>query len=402
MKIAILGGGISGLSAAFFAKKRYPDAKIVLFEASDRLGGVIDTGFLDFPYERGPRTFVASRSVELLELIDQVGLSQEIIKSPLSKRFLWEKNKLRSFSSIVFRFLPTLLKEAWKTPQIQEEESIYDFACRRLSPQFAEMLLDPMTLGIFAGDIKKLSLPSTFPFFSRWEKEGKSILRGLFFSSQTGGLFSLKKGLHSLIHAIEKKINIDIFYQSPVTQLLPHGVVVRGQFFQADQIVSALPGPVLGKLSGEWLDFPTASLWVVHVAFKKKWPRCHKGFGYLIPTQEKEALLGVVFDSALFPSDRPWPGTFLTCMVRNQGDATWVRKQVEKALDQHLQIQEPPSFWEAHFMQNAIPQFEVGYAKALKEFLFRLQRRFPRLLVTGNYLENPSVNGCVSSSKKIF
>lgn len=407
MKIIILGGGISGLSAAWYAKKRYPEAHIQLFEATDRLGGVIDTGCLDdLIYEKGPRTFVRSRSPHFLELIKDLDLSLEILPcSPLAKkRYLWHRGKLKSISSLLWPFLPVLIREPFTAKKVLEDESIYDFALRKFNHKVAMTFFDPMALGIFAESAKKLSLRSCFPIFQNWEKQGISLLRGLFSSmvkKKEGGLFTLKRGLISLIDEIKKRLSIEIFYQTPVTEMTPHGIMAGGSFFTADMIVSALPGHVLGRLSGCWPDFKATSLWVVQVAFKEDVLK-QQGFGYLIPSEEKEAILGVVWDSSLFQRQSQNCQTLLTVMVRASGDASWAEKEVLSALERHLKIRQKPFFVHAYLAKDAIPHLEVGYAKRLDSFLQDLKTKYPRLHVCGNYLEGVSIDSCVYSSKKIF
>lgn len=393
MRIIILGGGISGLSAAYYARQRYPDALIQVLEATDRLGGTIATcSFGSFSYEKGPRTFVRSRAEHLLQLIEEMGLTSRIVSKPSAKRYLWHRGALRTFSSIALRFIPTLLKEVLTPASPRMDESIYDFGARRLSPALADILLDPMTLGIFAGDIRKLSIHETFPFLPAWEREGKSILRGMLTSPKTGGLFTLQGGLSTLVNALQERLAVEFYYNTPVQEIRPDGVVAAGKFFPGDRMISALPGPVLGQLTQNWPDFPAASLWVIHAAFNEEIPVCKNGYGYLIPTQEKESVMGVVFDSA----------QFLTCMIRDQGDFSWAKNQALSALQRHLNILQSPIFLDGHLAQDAIPQFEVGYAKRLKNFLTALSAHYPSLKVVGNYLQGASVDACIAASKKIF
>ncbi len=407
MKIAILGGGISGLSAAWYAKKRYPEAQVQLFEASSRLGGVIDTGYLDdFIYEKGPRTFAFSRSLHLLELIEELGLCEEILpSSPLSKkRYLWHRKELRSISSFFGSLIVSLMKEPFTEKKQIDDETIYDFAFRKFGKKIAETLFDPMALGIYAEDIRKLSLLSCFPSLYEWERQGRSFVSGFFslmFQQKKKGLFSLKRGIASLIGEMQKQLSIEIFYQTPISALAENGVVSKDSFFPADLIVSALPGPSLGNLTGSWSDFPTTSLWVVQYAFQEN-VLLKNGFGYLVPTSEKESVLGVVFDSSLFQRPSRLCQTFLTVMLRPSGDAVWAEREALSALERHLNIQAKPFFVHSYLAKDAIPFFKVGYAKRLHSFLQDLKIKYPHLHVCGNYVDGVSVDACISSSKKIF
>ncbi|MBX7066237.1 MAG: protoporphyrinogen oxidase [Parachlamydiales bacterium] len=367
MRFIVLGGGITGLSAAWFLKKKNPGAKITLLEKESRLGGWIrsshDGGFF---FEKGPRTFQAGRSPHLISLIQELEL--ELIRSnPASaKRFILYKGKLRTPASFLPMLIPYAIRELFIPKGQKEDESIYDFASRRFSPKIADLFFDPLTLGIYAGDIHKLSIRSCFPALYNWEKDKGSVMKGLFSSPKKAkGLFTLKGGMETLIQALEKRLDIDIVLNCAVEKFDDHEVIAGGKTWAADHVISALP-PKL----------PTKSIWVVNLAFEgdvlKK-----KGFGYLIPTQEKESVLGAVFDSAIFPEQNQRGESRLTFMVREE--ETHPLEAALSALDRHLQIGAKPIYSSLFLAKNAIPQMEVGCG----------------------YTEGLSVDGCILRGKRL-
>lgn len=406
MRIVILGGGISGLSAAWYLRKKYPDAKITLLEKRSRLGGNIETVQKEgFFFEKGPRTFMASRSQSLMELIEDVGLKDDVIFSDraASTRYLWHRGKLRSMGSFLPMMIPSLIREPFIRKKVSEDESIYDFAARRFSHKIAETLFDPMALGVFAGDIRRLSLRSCFPFLHEWEQEKGSVLRGIFSRKKKGprGLFTLRRGMGSLIEAIQSKVPVEIVANSHVDSIQKDGVYTKDRFWSADKIVSALPGLEIGRLTKCWPDFPTTSLWVVSFAFPEK-SLSKKGFGYLVPTQEKEPLLGAIWDSSVFPQQNRKNEVRLTAMVRDFGDAVWAMEAALVSLKRHLGLKPDPLYTEPHYALNAIPQFEVGYGKRLAKFQEEIKQKFPTLSLVGNYLEGAAVDSCVRTAKALF
>lgn len=402
MKILILGGGISGLSAAWYLRKKYRHAKITLLEKEERLGGVVQTMEKDGSFfEMGPRTFVVSRSSSLLQLIEEVGLKDEILFSSkeASQRFLWHRGSLKSQRSFLGMAACGLFREMFVPKKSYEDESIYDYATRRLNSKIAETLFDPMVLGVYSGDMRKLSLRSCFPFLYDWEQKGLSILRGMMQGKKDGRLFTLKTGMGSLIEAMQKQVDAEIIFRCPVQEIAQDGVVAGGAFWGADKIVSALPGPTLGRLTKSWIDFPSRSIWVVNLGFKADVLSC-KGFGYLIPTQEKESVLGMVWDSSVFQRKQGIYQTILTAMVRDSEEK--IEESVRGALQRHLGCMVSPDFMEMRRVEEAIPQFEVGYAKRLAKMQSVLQERFPSLILTGNYLEGASVDACIRHAKGLF
>lgn len=408
-KILILGGGISGLSAAWYLKKQNPHSKITLLEASSRLGGVIRTDcHQGSVFEKGPRTFAVSRSPHLLTLIEEAGLQEEILYSDPSSahRYLWHQGALRSIKGFLPTLFLSLIKEAFVPKKTLEDETIYDYSLRRFNAKIAETLFDPMASGIYAGDIRKLSLRSCLPFLYEWEQAGDSVLKKMFFRKKTDSrLFTLQRGIQSLIDAMEKKLDIEIVLNCPVEKILKEGIEAGGKFWGGDRILSALPGPVLSSLTNLWPNFPSNSLWVVNVAFSEFiLPKA--GFGYLVPSRERESVLGMVWDSSIFLKRESSFPTIVTAMVRNLGDEAWAKDQALRALKTHLGCQQSPQFCEATLAENAIPQFEIGYRKSLERFQSDLQKEYPSLRLTGNYLSGVSVDACIQCSfdlsKKMF
>jgi oxygen-dependent protoporphyrinogen oxidase len=350
MTAIIIGGGITGLSAAWALYRQNPDCKITLFERENRLGGWIQTcdegGFF---FEKGPRTFPKARSPHLLHLIADLKLAILPSDPSSAKRYILHRGRLRTPASFLPALIPYFLRELFIRPSPLEDESIYDFATRRFSAKIAETFFDPLTLGIYGGDIHKLSIRSCFPAFYKWEQEKGSVLRGLFSGpKQKGerGLFTIRNGMETLIYELRRQIPMEILLNCPAEKISEREVFAGGKTWQADQVISALPPP-----------FPSRSLWVVHLAFAGD-VLLKKGFGYLIPTQERESVMGVVFDSAIFPAQNRSAETRLTVMIRAEEKEPLTAAL--SALSRHLHIQTQPLYASHHLAQNAIPQFEVG------------------------------------------
>ncbi len=393
MKIVILGGGISGLSAAWFARKKYPDAEILLFEKKNQLGGCIATHKQGpFVFEMGPRTFQRSRSPQLLSLISQLGLEKELVFSdPASKkRFLWTGGRLRGMGSFWPQMGVALARDLLAPRGRAEDESIYAFASRRFGKRAAELFFDPLTKGVFGGDMHKLSLSACFPALRQMEESHRSIVLGMRGGSkQPSGLFTLRGGMSRLIEALSQ-MPIEFHLGSEVEALHQDGVVVEGRKWRADQIISALPGLVIAKLVGIHLNLRNEHLSVVNLGYEGK--TTLRGYGYLVPSSEKEELLGQIWDSAVFPE----PLTRLTSMVRSQNpEATAL-----EAMRRHLgERREPAALNHSHAI---IPQYDVGHKGIIERFEAESTSRYPCLHLVGNYLSGPSVEACIARAIKIF
>lgn len=399
-RILIAGGGISGLAARYYLSKRYPEAEIVLFEKSDRLGGCIETFYEPFFFEKGPRTFQASRAPALLSLIDALGLSGDLLYSSreANRRFIWKGGKLHSlspFSPLILPILVPFLNE-WRRPSsFEEDESIATFASRRLGRYAAETFFDPLTLGIFAGDSRKLSVSASFPTLKAMEREYGSLTHA-FFKRKKGpkkkGLFTLRGGLQTLIDRLVEKGRGEICLKTPLTD-----------FSQGSNVVLALSSQGLKALFSRDVSaqkylgpIEEASLSVVNIAYSKDL-LMKKGFGYLVPSSENEKILGATFDSAIFPEhNQSKDETRLTVMLR-EGDVDVALE----GLQRHLGITSTPSFTSLKKWDNIIPQYHVGHLKRIESFKNHLKKHYPQVGCIGNAFDGVSLNHCVLLAAQI-
>jgi len=390
-KIVIVGGGISGLAARYRLSRQLPEAEIILYEKSGRLGGCIESSQDPYFFERGPRTIKASRSGALLQLIEELDLQSEIIYSSKNarKRYLWVDQKLRPLSSFIPKLIPALLRE-WRRPYPWAgDESIASFVERRLGKFAAETLFDPLTLGIFAGDIHHLSISACFPELKAMEQGYGSLTRAFFKrkkEKKTKGLLTLKGGLQTLIDRLVEKGRGAIHVNTPLKELpkertilaVPSSVVPS--FFKGDAVVETF-----------FESVPSVPLTVVNIAFKEK-GLTPKGFGYLVPSKENETILGVVFDSSIFPSQDQEGETRLTVMLRNGGI-----EEALSALKRHLRIESFPSAVHVKTYPHAVPQYGVGHLERVNGFKAHLKEHYPHVTCIGNYLEGVSLNSCIKA-----
>ncbi|KAJ3330679.1 oxygen-dependent protoporphyrinogen oxidase [Blyttiomyces sp. JEL0837] len=373
----ILGGGISGLSTAWFLAKTLPDSsKITVLESASRFGGWIQTerenGHL---LELGPRTLrpVGHNATVTMDMIHQLGISDRAImvskESPAAKnRFIYYKGQLNAMPTSLTSFLlsksPALrgillgmMTEPFVKRAQARDESIHSFVSRRFGRPVAENLLSALVHGIYAGNIENLSVRSTFPFL--WEAEQKhgSVTRGLLTAARgstasgrvppissdeasafikaakRSSIYSFKGGLQELTDAIvtdlqRKHKNVSLIKEAIVTEVgYDRGsgkmnVMAGGKYFTARHVVSALPAGRLSPLIHDnELQHLLGQIKSVDVAVVNLVYEGHvlpvDGFGFLVPSSEPSDILGVVFDSCALPEqDSPsMKSTRLTVMM---------------------------------------------------------------------------------------
>lgn len=381
-RILILGAGISGLSLAYFLSKTN-QFDITIFEKENRCGGCsqtdTSTGFL---FEKGPRTFVVSRCPDLLELAKELKI--EPVFSDFPKRYLWRDGRLKKMTQ--WPLVAAMWKE-WRVPVSHEDETVWDFACRRFNRNVAELFFEPMATGIFAGDARKLSIRACFPAFKRWEEQYGSVTKGFFRHHTKHKLFTFPKGISSIVKQLEQ-VPAEFRFGEEVKSihLADNEVEVNG--IKGDYLVCALPCQIAGKL----FDFsiPANGTTVVNLGYDKQ-VLSNKGYGYLVAAKENDEVMGVTFDSNISPSET----TRITVMLRRTDVEDPIKVAIE-ALRRHLNLTVQPNAAMSTCYKSVFPQFEIGHEKRIRALEEKLH---PRVKLVGNYFYGAGVNDCVARAK---
>lgn len=406
-KIVILGAGISGLSLGWYLTKRFgKNLDLKILESSERPGGWIQSEEKEgFFFEKGPRSIrPKGPGLDTVELIEELGLQNEVIAPDLSskKRYFLKEGTLRLVPPNLFSFLMSpyfsldFVKE-WKRPkQSFEDESIASFFTRRFNHKIAEELIDPMTKGIFGGDMHKLSLKCCFPLFHEWEQKHGSLLKGAFFHSKRKPatdfakkmnrlpMISFKKGLQTLTDTLAE--HLPVHYKSAITTLP-----------EADHIFLCIPARsaahyFTGETHSLLSNLPKEELDVVQLGYKKDL-LAKKGFGYLIPSMERESVLGIVFDSCVFP--RESNESRLTVLLKSSEP----QDKALEAVSRHLKINAKPDF--INVFKATIPQYFIGHHKIMERVKNLIADSHPNVTLAGNSYSGISINDCIVQSKSL-
>lgn len=259
--VAVLGGGISGLAAAYKLAQVHPVPKrIVLFEAGSRLGGWIHSSRNEdgVVYEHGPRTLrpVGESGTTTLNLIQELGLQDQVINVPYGhpsslNRYVYADSKLIRLPTGISTFFVT--KPPFRRPLLaagfrdlltskssKKDESMYDFVSRRLGPDLAEFAIDPLVRGVCAGDSKEISVKFLLKALKDAEQNYGRVTLGLLANAfrksspstspvselarkaklERWPVWSLQGGLQSLPETLAEKAaqaGAELFVESPCT-----------------------------------------------------------------------------------------------------------------------------------------------------------------------------------------
>lgn len=432
--VVILGGGISGLTAAFAQQKKGAD--FLLLEASERLGGVIHTEKQDgYRLEQGPNSILGNE--EILRLVKDLGIEGKIRKNEAiaSTRYLLFKDKLLKLKpgwSLLSSGFMTLgmiwafLTEPFRGRSKDDDESIASFIKRRLNKDILNRMINPLVTGIYAGDPEKLSLRSTFKKLYAMEQEHGSLIKASFKRKQKAPkreALSFEEGLNTLVDALEKQLSNDARTNALVQSVEPFEdgfkVVYEDrdgqQTIYTKSVISTLPTLATSKMFNfleETLKFQLkeieyAPMLLVYLGYPKENVKQElDGFGYLIAQQEQQPYLGGIWSSAIFPEVAPEGKYLFTLFVGGINNKSVVNNQdetIEKAksaFERHMGISGSPHYQSYFLYERAIPQFKVGYYKIM-DSIDRVEEQYPGLYFSGNWRSGVAIGDCVAYNAKL-
>jgi oxygen-dependent protoporphyrinogen oxidase len=332
-RIAVVGGGICGLA---LAHRLLDHADVTVFEAAPCAGGHARTVHEDgFVIETGPNGFL-DRNPGPLALAHELGLDGALVEArpAATRRFIVRGGRLRRVPDSPLTLLTSdalspagklrILGEPW-VPRLAEEreETVHEFARRRIGAEAADALVDAAVSGISAGDSRTLSLPAAFPAMAQMEHEHGGLFAAMLARRRAGKraprLLSFREGMGQFVGALTTALGPRLRTGSAVARLERAGsawnvVVSDGSAQAADRVVFATPARVTARvlsdldpeLAHQLQATPFSSVAVVALAYRASdLPRLLDGYGYLVPRREDLATLGVVWESSLFPARAP-------------------------------------------------------------------------------------------------
>jgi oxygen-dependent protoporphyrinogen oxidase len=404
-RIAIIGGGISGLTILHYLKLRCGEsADITLFERESSAGGTIRSLKEDSClFEWGPNGFLSNQPATL-QLIEEVGLTGQTIeaKSYSRGRFVQIQDKLHALPLNPLELIRTpllSLKDKWSLVAgvfrkgISTDLSIHDYVSRRFSPRVADNFVDPFIRGVYAGDIKRLHMASAFPKLKRKGRRRSRVL-------------SFEGGMGQLISALEQRYKKYIRTDCAVSSVPPNTdvTIIAAPAYAAAQIVDSI-NPSLARL----LDrVPYAPVAVTGLLFDEdSFKRKPEGFGYLIPSAENKEVLGVLNESNVFDKRCPQGKVMVRVMsggmhhpgIINDDRDTIIGKAI-KEIDGVYGLKTRPLAAFVKLWPKAIPQYDMNYP-GLRRSLAEECAKTPGLYLCANYLDGVSLNDCVYNSKSL-
>jgi len=439
----IIGGGISGLSAAYdLARAGLPS---VLIERNSRLGGVIQTERIgDCLVETGPDSFLAQKPWAR-ELIRELGLGGELIGSNDHQRvtYVLRRGRLTPLPDGLMMMVPTRIWPvvvspllSWRTKALMATEwfrrpasagrdrSVAEFVAEHYGQEAVDYLAEPLLAGVYGGDPAELSVASVLPRFLELERRYGSLTRGVLAArrrlrAERGGpLFqTLRDGLgrlvEALVAALEERTRI-VHAEAEAVEGTGSGFRVRvaGQWLETAHVVLACPAweaaRLVRSLDGELaalLDsIPYTSSITVSLGYRRTdVGQSPGGFGFLVPKRERRRLVACTWVGTKFSFRVPDGVALIRCFLGDEdllGESDeHLEALVKTELEQILGLRARPLLVRVARWPRSMAQYTVGHSERLAAIRARLAR-WPGLLVAGNAYEGIGVPDCVRMGRQ--
>lgn len=439
-RIVVVGAGVTGLSLAYTlqedARRAGAPLSLTVLEAAPRIGGHAHSTRVDgFLVEAGPNGFL-NREPQVMALIESLGLGPRLVEArpEAKRRFILRGGKLCQVPdgpatlittpALSWRAKLRLMYEPFAPgPPAGVEETIHEFATRRIGAEAAEMLVDAAVSGISAGDSRRLSVSAQFPMMTEMERDHGSLVKAMFARRSKGQgpskLLSFDEGMGTLTGELAARLGEAVRVTAPVRSIERAGsgwrlIVNGGDTVEADHVVLTVAArgaapmlrdldPVLAS-SLEGVGY--AGIAVVALGYDvSDVPRALDGYGYLVTRPEEMATLGVVWESSLFPGRAPEGKALLRVMLggsrrpdivgtSDAGKVDAARQELSRVMG----VTAVPRHVSVFTWPGAIAQYTVGHQERRASIMDRL-RLHPGLAVCGTSYDGVSFNHAVKSGR---
>jgi oxygen-dependent protoporphyrinogen oxidase len=452
-RIAIIGGGISGLAAAFALEERRQAGtplEYVLYEAGPRFGGVLLSEQIDgCLVEAGPDSFLSEKPWAA-DLCRRLGLGDQLIGSNDADRktYVLVKNKLVLLPDGLMFMVPTRLLPAVLSPlfssrtkrrvarewfqsprQSRGDETVAALIERHYGAEMVERLADPLLAGVYGGEASQLSVRAVLPRLAEMESKYGSLGRGMLAARNSvktpahpaPPIFtSLKGGMQQLADALLSRLPPDTLHpKSPVQaiQRQDRGWVVSAGYASdhvgAVIVATSTPAAALlldmasPELAAELRGISYSSSVTVALGFDRAVRAAlPPGFGFLVPRSEGKRLLATTFVHNKFPHRASPDRALLRCFLGGSRDEAVLELSGEKILRivrdelrQILGLAAEPLFFRIYRWQAAMAQYTVGHLDRL-ERIENLRKQLPGIALAGNGYRGTGVPDCIRSGQE--
>lgn len=453
-RVAVVGGGITGLSAAFRLLELAPACQVVLYEPQTRLGGVVSTVHEQgFQVEQSADNFITTVPWGL-DLCSRLGLTDDLITTNPAFRqtFVVRKNKLHKLPDGFLMMAPSRMWPLAVTPILSplgkmraalefflpprkgnDDESMAGFVRRRLGREVFDRLVEPLVSAVYAADMERLSLMATLSQFREMEVKHGSLIRAMRHrmkttpkagAGDTGARYSMfvtpRQGLSSIIDAIAKRLTPGTVRLNTAVERVERRerswLVSAGQNApeEFDALILATPSHVAGRLlqpidaelAANLASIEHSGTAIVSVGFRRE-QIAHPldGMGIVVPAVENSPLLACSLSSQKYPHRAPEGYLLLRAFVGGarhpelaEMDAGQLVPLVLDRLNKLLGVKGSPTYQNVAHWPGTMPQYHVGHRQLVTRIDSRAAK-LPGLALAGNAFLGVGLPQCIHSGE---
>jgi oxygen-dependent protoporphyrinogen oxidase len=456
-KVAVVGAGIAGLTAAYTLEKKAREAgielQIDLIEKSARTGGNILSEKVDDLVVEGGPDCVFSEKPAALNLCQELGLESQLLKTNEEKKgtYVYWKGKLHDLPEGIILMVPTMIKPMLLSGLISprgklriglelllpkktdpQEETLEEFVTRRFGRELLDKIAEPLVAGIHAGNPETMSIRSSFPRFVELEEEHRSLIRGMLsrkkkMAAATKGkqpkytmFMTLKEGLQVLpdtlrgslrATGLRLEVGVDSLARNATGFELRSDSQLSGTY---DSVILATPSYVASgiveavnpALAAELGGIPYVSTATVSLAYPEaEIRRFFKGFGFLVPKAANRRIMAATYTSNKFSYRAPEGTSLLRAFVGGASneplvyqDESALVEMVLEELEATLGLRLKPQVAKVYKWEKSMPQYIVGHQDRLDR-IGELAAQVPGLYLTGCAYRGIGISDCIVSAE---
>ncbi|WP_096270336.1 protoporphyrinogen oxidase [Paucisalibacillus globulus] len=450
--IIIVGGGITGLSAAYYLQKNIKENnlpyQIKLVEASNRLGGKINTYKRDgFIIERGPDSIIA-RKKPGVKLVEELGLKDQMVRNGTGQSYILVQGKLHKMPKGAFMGIPMeidpfldseLVSSSGKERALLDlemgkgeemvDQSLGSFMRRRFGDELVDNEIEPLLSGIYSGDIDEMSLMATFPNFYQLEQKYGSLIKGLQETmpkppktkgKATGVFFSFKDGLEVMVDKLTEKLDQDSIILNTTVEHVEKNetgyqvVLGNGDVVKASAVIATTSHQTLPKMFGQFdflnvlADVPSSSVANVALAFDQSAIKQDiDGTGFVVSRNSDFRITACTWTHKKWPSSTPEGKALIRCYVGRPSDQEIVDLPddelvdiVLKDLNKTMNITAKPEFSIISRWKNVMPQYTVGHIERIQKLRKEANEQLPGVYFAGSSFEGVGIPDCIEQGEQ--
>ncbi|MDW0110788.1 protoporphyrinogen oxidase [Sporosarcina aquimarina] len=455
-KIVIAGGGITGLSAAFYMQKQIREQNlpidIILVEATNRLGGKIQTvrrnGYI---IERGPDSFLI-RKKSMDRLAAELGIDDQLVKNATGQSYVLLNDELHPIPGGSIMGVPTEVGPFLKSnlfsltgklraagdfflprSEIKGDQSLGKFFRRRFGNEVVNNLIEPLLSGVYAGDIDNMSMESTFPQFVDVEEKHRSLILGMkktrpkpeqlpnkgHAAKKEGAFHTFKNGLETIVEALEAQLSDVKFIKGVrLDAIETEGnrtfvTLNEGSVIEADAVVLTTGHAVARHLFEpygilqELGEVKTSSVATIALAFPESAVvQNEQGTGFLVSRSGDYSITACTWVNRKWPTTTPDGKVLLRAFVGRIGEEAIVdlpddeiEQIVLSDLGKIFEINGKPEFSIVTRWKDDRPQYRVGHKQLIAKAKEELRVRFPNVELAGASYEGVGLPDCIDQGQ---